>query len=63
MWAARDKYNDVWLFNNKPHLENGFWSDLCKDGYDCLLLREELFPSLTFENSPQEIECKTKEGF
>lgn len=60
LWIAREKDNTLWLYNTKPIKkeslgvfmctisENGYWS----------ALDDKLFPGVTFENSPQEVELK-----
>lgn len=67
LWAARDKYGDgggeVWLFQDKPHCE--------QFGEDYVFFGDEGFPdttdsfgnafdSITFENSPVEVELTIK---
>lgn len=58
IWIARDSYG-LWLFENKPtkYLSNG---DKCfnKFGNTRYLIDSRLFPEITFNNSPQEIELK-----
>jgi hypothetical protein len=57
-WIARDSYG-LWLFNQKPtkYIFNG---DKClnKIGIIYYLIDRNLFPELTFENSPQQVELK-----
>lgn len=60
MWIARDLDSKLYLYNNKPlkatirdkgyHIPQGE-----KKGYT---VSKELFPEVTFENSPLEIEIK-----
>lgn len=63
MWIARDEDNSLNLFNSRPRLQfeggEGFWQ--CTDNYDFVGLDENLYPQITFENSPQEIEIKIKQ--
>lgn len=58
IWIARDSYG-LWLFKNKPtkYLSNG---DKCFNKFDNTryLIDSQLFPEITFDNSPQEIELK-----
>lgn len=63
MYAARDRYNDVWIFNNEPYFNDrsGLWEDVEDNIYDALHIKEKILPELTFENSPMEIEIKIKE--
>lgn len=57
-WIARDSYG-LWLFENKPtkYLSNG---DKCFNKTDNTqyLIDQQLFPDVTFENSPQLVELK-----
>jgi hypothetical protein len=55
LWIARDENNSLWCYSNKPQYCHGTkewfnWYDKHFE-IDC-----ELFPEVTFENSPQEIE-------
>ena len=67
MWIARNKNNILYLFKNKPIL------DLCTKEYfinECLMeigvydeeIKDniDLFKEVTFENSPIELNLKTK---
>lgn len=57
-WIARDSYG-LWLFIQKPtkYLSNG---DKCFSKFNNIryLIDSQLFPEITFENSPQQIEIK-----
>ena len=57
MWIARDKDGTLSLYGDKPVIEKycDYYST-CLDYY--LPLDKELFPEVTFENSPQEVELK-----
>lgn len=57
LWIARNKDNSLILFNTKPKL---YYSDYWDGEYDtyCIFLDENMFPEVTFENSPQEVELK-----
>lgn len=54
MWIARDKDNELWLYSSKPHRVSGCWTS----GYYEALLPEEMFPELTWDNEPVEVELK-----
>ena len=60
MWIARDKSKSLYLYNDKPIKE----TDSCfypKKGNDSMLyINERMFPEVTFENSPVEVELKLK---
>lgn len=56
MWLARDKDNTLTLFQSKP--ERVDFGDLfyCKDEDRVMDLDENLYPEVTWENSPIEVE-------
>lgn len=58
LWIARDSYG-LWLFLNKPvkTMCNGY-KYFSKDKNTRYLIDSSLFPEVTFENSPQEVELK-----
>lgn len=65
LWIARDKdTNLLWVFDKPPVLKykniNGesSWFEMTENGAYSILLSSYLFPEVTFENSPQEIEVK-----
>lgn len=65
LWIARDKDGSLYLYNYEPRKNkiserftciikpNGKWSEEYK-------LNSYLFPEVTFENSPQEVELVIK---
>lgn len=55
LWITRNKYDGMLkLWFNKPVKQNfQFYSN---DGF--FILDENLFPEVTFENSPQQVEIK-----
>lgn len=60
LWIAKDTMGLLKLFMRKPHPfkvdeDEWDWSD-----YDCpiAIIDEDLFPEVTFENSPMEVELK-----
>ena len=56
MWIARDKSGHLQMFNRKPHKDEGaFWVG---GASNALLLPKYLFPEITFENSPKQVELK-----
>ena len=59
-WVARDDYG-LWFFVNKPTktIINGD-KYFVKHGNVRYSIDSRLFPELTFENSPREIELKPK---
>lgn len=60
LWIARDENGCLYLYNNQPKLENSYFFP--QRGYDSFLLDSELFPDVTFENSPQKVELKLVNG-
>ena len=53
LWIARDFNGDICLHTERPQLLKTVWhSD------DWFFLNENLFPEVTFENSPMEVELK-----
>ena len=59
LWIARDKDGGLNLFKDpKPILmkRNGWW--LSDKNFFKSVLPRELFPEVTLENSPQEVELK-----
>lgn len=65
LWIARDEDGLLWLFDKKPVLRNtnieGFnhsWFDMAEDGIYNYCLSCDMFPEVTFENSPKEVELK-----
>lgn len=55
LWIARDKSGLLFLYDYIPFEdEDGHWATY-GNGYS---IDDKLFPEVTFENSPQEIELK-----
>lgn len=55
LWIARDEDGELHLFCSKPIKSGLYWiagfgNELC--------INDNLFPEVTFENSPQEVEIK-----
>lgn len=60
LWIARNTDNTLVLFQSKPILGSNFiWEELLNE--DCMYIEEYLFPEVTWENSPKEIELKLVE--
>ena len=56
-WIARNTDDTLVLFQSKPILGTDFiWEELLNE--DCMYIEESLFPEVTFENSPQQVEIK-----
>lgn len=63
MWIARDSDNELFLFESEPVLrgcdKTGYlWYEPLDKFERCSKLDEFLFPEVTFENSPMEVELK-----
>ena len=57
LWIARDKNNSLFLYGEKPVIEDG-QSFACNDYYGYWQIPEELYPEITFENSPKQLIIK-----
>lgn len=58
MYIARNKSGELWLYKDKPRLSISgkvFISGLSGDFFN---IDDNLFPEVTFENSPQQVEIK-----
>ncbi len=55
MWIARDPNGGICLHLEKPALRNDAIGWLSSDW---IILNEDLYPEVTFENSPMEVELK-----
>ena len=67
MWIARDKDGQLTLFTNKPHRctdvgwDNESWDVVSMDEFtDTMILNPNLFPNLTWEDEPIEVELTLK---
>ena len=58
LWVARDKNGELSLVNEKPVLSVSKKCWLTSGEADCIFLDDKMFPEVTFENSPQEVELK-----
>ena len=55
MYLARDKNNDLYLFNGKPNRGNDcWWAETGIDG-TYLKLDGKLYPEVTWESEPLEV--------
>lgn len=54
LWIARDMDGLLYLYDNIPEKHSEFF--LPYTGYNGILLDDEMFSEVTFENSPQEVE-------
>lgn len=59
LWIARDKDKSLFLYLNKPIINNDtFTVDWNKPHWWDAQLTNDMFPEVTFENSPQQVEIK-----
>ena len=61
LWIARDMDGALTLFEDKPY-KNQIMPGLFESYSNEYLIDSELFPEITFENSPQQVELKLIEG-
>jgi hypothetical protein len=55
IWIARDKSGTLALHESEPYYSFGvYWHNCNQEFY----LDSELFPEVTYENSPQKVEIK-----
>ena len=62
LWIARDKDSSLYLYDQRPVLNNtlmnGVWESTNIDIWYDYDIDNALFPEVTFENSPQQVEIK-----
>lgn len=59
MWIARNMDNTLVVFQSKPILKNELtWVEILNEDY--MFIPEYLYPEVTFDNSPQEVELIIK---
>lgn len=58
VWIARDKNGNLAIFDDKPELDDNEWfnSRPFEGEYSCI--NKEMFPEITFENSPKQLIIK-----
>ena len=57
LWVARNVDNTLVLFQSKPILtDEVIWDEILNEDY--MFIPEYLYPEVTFENSPMEVELK-----
>lgn len=57
LWIARDKNNYLFLYEQEPIIEDGEMFG-CDEYSDYWQIPEELYPEITFENSPKQLIIK-----
>lgn len=58
LWIARDKDNSLFIYSKKPIKYDNFYNYDIEDDLDSTSIPEELYPELTFENSPKQLIIK-----
>lgn len=53
MWIARDDNGQLWVYIEKPYNDGGIF--MPKELGDCWKLPTEMYPEVTYENSPVEL--------
>ena len=56
LWIARDKEGQLYLYDNTPDKRSEYF--LPYAGYNDFCLDSRMFPEVTFENSPREVELR-----
>lgn len=56
LWIARDKDGSLFIYGAEPLIHCNSFFITGRNG--AIRLKKELFPEVTFENSPQEVEIK-----
>lgn len=57
LWIARNKDNNLIVFQSKPILNDWQeWDEVLNE--DFMFIPKYLFPEVTFENSPMQVELK-----
>ena len=62
LWVARNEDNSLHIHNVKPGLiYDDYTKQWAYEGDASMEIDEDLYPEITFENSPQEVELKLRE--
>lgn len=56
LWIARNCNNCLYMYDERPKQHNGFFSS--SDWCIIYPIDDDLFPEVTFENSPKKVELK-----
>ena len=57
-WIARNERGLLFLYDDEPFKDKYENYDYWETSGNCYLIDDDLFPEVTFENSPQEVELK-----
>lgn len=58
LWIARDKHGGLYVYESKPVRRDYYWIYPQEEIHVMVELPCGWFPSVTWENSPQEVELK-----
>lgn len=58
MWIARDKSGAVYLYELRPEQGSSMFLDVNGNNGTIYLGEKEIYPELTWENSPKQVEIK-----
>ena len=58
LWRCRDRYGWLTLHEERPFNNSGMWFSDNGTTHPYIRISKDLFPEVTFENSPQEVELK-----
>ena len=58
LWIARDKDNSLFIYSKKPIKDYNSYIYNTEDVLDSTIIPEELYPEITFENSPKQLIIK-----
>lgn len=61
LWIARDLDGDLWLYNRKPVKKSWGGFIPIDDDCDIMPIDNDLYPEVTYENSPKEVELIIKD--
>lgn len=56
LWIARDSDNELYIYNGKPTRKKEYFNSPSIGDY--FRVDDNLFPEVTWENSPQKVELK-----
>ena len=62
LWIARDKDGELCLYTEKPEKSDDIFIAPTEDTY-IIFLKEDRYPEVTFENSPQQAELILSEEY
>lgn len=58
MWIARDRDGETYLYELQPIKREGYFINNRGDNTNIYLGNKEVYPEVTWENSPKQVELK-----